>query len=158
MPKIWSPLTSTLLQVPGLESDQILHFNLPKASLHISQAGLSGPLTDSIANLLMKNWRAWRLKISCLSRHIRKLPGWGGKKKGDKSHPAGLRQKTLSQTNMWFHLEASTLARNIPTPQWPSRSGKEDSWETTVHQSTLGLTSPSVNVRKCSGILLAFYF
>ena len=78
MPKIWSPLTSTLLQVPGLESDQILHFNLPKASLHISQAGLSGPLTDSIANLLTKNWRAWRLKISCLSRHIRKLPGWGG--------------------------------------------------------------------------------
>lgn len=32
------------------------------------------PLTDSIVNLWRKNWRAGRLKISCLSRHIRKRP------------------------------------------------------------------------------------
>lgn len=39
------------------------------------------PLTDSIVNLSTKNWRAWRLKISCLSRHIRNdLDGRQGEK------------------------------------------------------------------------------
>lgn len=57
------------------------------------------PLTDSIANLSTKNWRAWRLKISCLSRHIRKLPGWGGgKEKGDKSHPMAMGRRHCHRT------------------------------------------------------------
>lgn len=148
------------MQVPGLESGQILHFNLPKASLHISQAGLFGPLTDSIANLLMKNWRAWRLKISCLSRHIRKLPGSGGGtiKKVTRVIQQGLDRRHCLRPTHDFIWRPAPLLGIFPLHSGHPGMGRKTAGKPLFQQSTLGLTSPSVNVRKCSGILLAFYF
>lgn len=135
----------------------------PQESLHISQAVRSRqdglrPLTDSIANLSTKNWRAWRLKISCLSRHIRKLPGWRQEKRGQASS-SGTGQKTWSQTNTRFHLEAGILVRNVPTP--PSGrpgTGRKRASKPRFRRSTLELVSPLLDLCECSGSLRVFYF
>lgn len=65
---------------------------------------------------------------------------------------SGTGQKTWSQTNTWFHLEAGVLVRNVPTP--PSgRPGTERkrASEPLFPRSTLEPVSPSLDLCERTG-------
>ena len=155
MPKIWLPLTSTLVvslagsrawvwSNSAFQPPKSIPPHFPGWALWTTHRFHSESLDEKLESLEAEDLMSQpsHQKITWI--------GGGDNKKGDKSHTAGLRQKTLSQTNTWFHLEASTLVRNIPTPQWPSRNGKEDSWETTVSAIHFGA---DISISKCAQVL-----
>lgn len=67
-------------------------------------------------NLSTKNWRAWRLKISCLSRHIRKWPGWGQDKKGTRVIQWNWAEDIVSDQH-GISFGGCTFVRNVLAPQ-----------------------------------------
>ena len=162
MPKIWSPLTSTLVvslaasrawvwSNSAFQPPKSIPPHFPGWALWTTHRFHSESLDEKLESLEAED-------LMSQPSH-QKITWMGGtRKKETRVIQQGLDRRHCLRPTRDFIWRPAPLLGIFPLHSGHPGMGRKTAGKPLFQKSTLGLTSPSVNVRKCSGILLAFYF